>query len=175
MIAHVSDKCLQFYSERCMCCFFMRPKIILLILSVMSANHIRNKHEDRAPCLLPTCVVSFIVTMECLPLTYYVRIAEAKGGAKKCPILSYIINDQPQSSKCNMSLSRRTSPRYTRTRPGMTVCPVHVTTQLTLIIEMYPCNGDCISLCLRCSTSPSHWITAAIFDTFRTKRKHQGW
>ena len=34
------------------------------ILSVMSANHIINKHEDRAPCLLPTCVVLFIVTME---------------------------------------------------------------------------------------------------------------
>ena len=61
MIAYVSDKCLQFYSELCMCCFFMRLKIILLILSVMSANYIRNKHEDRAPCLLPTCVVSFIV------------------------------------------------------------------------------------------------------------------
>ena len=38
--------------------------MFLEILSVMSANHIRNKHEDQAPCLLPTCVVSFIVTME---------------------------------------------------------------------------------------------------------------
>ena len=28
--------------------------MFLEILSVMSANHIRNKHEDRAPCLLPT-------------------------------------------------------------------------------------------------------------------------
>ena len=38
--------------------------MLLEIFSVMSANHIRTKHEDRAPRLLPTCVVLFIVTME---------------------------------------------------------------------------------------------------------------